>query len=100
MGKFDKYARSLIDRQSEALLLAVYGGLQDAVNRNGGELVGVGIKFGDEELLMTLRAVFPGGRMVAFVGAEGLPAGFVKATREAGRDQLRWREDKFSENGG
>jgi hypothetical protein len=95
MGKFDKYARSLIDRQSEALLLAVYGGLVAAVERGGGTLVGIGIRFGDEEVLLTLRADFPGGKMVAFVGAEHLPEGFVKATREAGRDQLRWREDKF-----
>jgi hypothetical protein len=95
MGKFEKYAESLIDRQREALLIAVYGGLEDAVSRNGGELLGLGIKFGDGELLMTLRAVFPAGRVVAFVGSENMPSAFVKATREAGRDQLRWREDKF-----
>lgn len=95
MGKFDKYARSLIDRQSEALLLAVYGGLEAAVQRGGGELVGIGVRFGEEEVLLTLRGVFPGGKMVAFVGGENMPGAFVKATREAGRDQLRWREDKF-----
>lgn len=95
MGDLDKYAASKHEIEKQALLLAVYGALSEAVSRGGGELQRVSLKLGEGECLMVLNARFPGGLMVGFVGAEDMPAAFVKATREAGRDQIRWREDNY-----
>lgn len=95
MGKVDKYAASKHELQKQALLLSVYGGLVEAVGRAGGELERISVRFGQGECLMILNARFPSGAMVGFVGADDLASVFVKATREAGRDKVRWREDEY-----
>jgi hypothetical protein len=79
-----------------ALLKAVDGGLDAAVSRAGGELTGYSVKFGYEDCLMVLKAVFPAGPMVAFVGAGDASGCYLKATREAGSDSLQWRQDKWA----
>lgn len=91
----NKYERSYIDRQREAVQLAVYGALIGAVERAGGQLNGLNVKFGEDEVLLILKAKFPGGHMIGYVGAEDLPQGMVKATREAGRDAIKWKPDKW-----
>jgi hypothetical protein len=75
--------------------LALYGGLDDAVSHAGGDLTGFSVRISDLDCLMTVRAQFPGGHMIAFVGAEDLAAVLVKAAREARSDALRWRVDNF-----
>lgn len=82
-------------REKDAAVFALYGGLEAAVGRSGGTLYGFSVKLQEGDCLMTLRAMFPAGRQVAFVGARDLVALFTKATREAGSDALRWREDNF-----
>lgn len=86
-------------RERTRVVISVYGGLETAVERAGGELVGFSIAYRGSDVLMTLRAVFPGGRMVGFVGAADLPAVFVKARRDAQGDNVRWREDNYRANG-
>jgi len=87
-------------RERSRVIVSIYGGLESAVERAGGELVGLSIAYRGGDVLMTLRAKFPAGRMVGFVGAADLPAVFVKAVREAGNDGVRWREDNYRSNGG
>jgi hypothetical protein len=87
-------------RERSRVVVSVYGGLEAAVGRAGGELVGLSVAWRGTDVLMTLRARFPAGRMVGFVGAADLPAVFVKAAREASADQVRWREDNYRVNGG
>lgn len=71
------------------------GGLQKAVEHNGGELLGLSVKFGQADCLVTLRAVFPGGRMVAFVGGDSLMSCLVKVHRDGFDGKLKWRTDKY-----
>lgn len=82
-------------KQKDAAVFALYGGLTGAVAHGGGELYGFSVKMQEGDCLMTLRAIFPAGRQVAFVGSDDLVGVFVKAVREARTDQLRWREDNF-----
>lgn len=82
------------------VLEAVYGGLYDAVGRAGGELTGLNVKWDGAEVLLVIKAVFPGGPMVGFVGAEDLAGGLVKAAREAVTDSIKWRADKWARKEG
>lgn len=96
MGQVEKYAEARFQKEKRALFLAVYGGLSAGVSRAGGELVGFSVKFGEADVFCTLRADFPAGRMVAFVGADDLSGCLVKAAREAKSDALRWKKDKWA----
>ncbi|MGB7067724.1 MAG: hypothetical protein WBF55_21495 [Syntrophobacteria bacterium] len=98
MGQVEKYQESRLDKEKEALFVAVYGGLEKAVERAGGILVRVAVNFGPVDCLIVISAEFPGGRMIAFVGSEDLAQGLVKATREASRDQLRWKPDEWAKS--
>lgn len=80
--------------------LALSGGLEDAIGHSGGVLLGVSLKISEYDCLMTLRAEFPGGGMVAFVGGSGIKECFLKAMLASRRDLLRWKEDKYRANGG
>jgi len=94
--QLDKKIEDRSRKLKDAAVLALYGGLEDAVGHAGGALTGFSVTVGDYECLMVLKAVFPGGKQVAFVGASGLPEVFVKASREAARDELRWKEDQWA----
>lgn len=95
MSRLQELQAAKAKRQAEAVLLSIYGGLENAVEHSGGILTGINIKFSGFEGLMTLKAEFPGGNMVSFCGASDLPGLFVKATTQAGSDGLKWREDEF-----
>jgi hypothetical protein len=84
-----------VDRERKAVLEALYGGLSRAVSRSGGELVGLSAKGWDAECLVVLKAVFPAGQMVCFVGSTSFPEALSKALREAQGEKLRWREDVY-----
>jgi hypothetical protein len=86
------------DRLARRRLLlekATIGGLESAVERAGGELLGISVKFHSYEVLVTLRAMFPAGKMVGFVGAADLCSALIKAANMAGRDEIRWRADRW-----
>lgn len=76
---------------------ACLGGLDAAVDRMGGELTGISLKTSDWDVLATLRADFPGGRMVAFVGGSSIGEVLRKAMYEGRRDGLRWKPCKYSD---
>jgi hypothetical protein len=88
-ARFQKLLRKSID-----------GGLESAVTRAGGQLLGVSFKLGEWEVLMVLKADFPGGPQVGFIGASSIGECFVKGMMEAAADKVRWREDKWRVNGG
>lgn len=85
--------------ERDASLLAMYGGLESGVAHAGGELVGLSVKFDGAGCLLTLKAHFPGGVMVGFVGGDDLAHVLRKAAAEAVRDNVKWREDKWRNNG-
>lgn len=84
------------EREHQAVLQAVYGGMAGAVQSSGGELVGFSVKLNQGDCLITLRAVFDSGPCIAFVGSEDLPAAMRKVVRELYRDRLGWREDRYA----
>lgn len=82
-------------KQDRVLVRAVRHGLERAVLRAGGEFTGFTAKINPVECLLVIKAVFPAGPMVAFVGSSDLAAAIVKAEYEAGRDNLRWKKDRY-----
>lgn len=83
-------------KQSRATMQAVYGGLESAVQHAGGVLNGITIKLNPGDCLFVIKASMPGGDMVAFIGADDMAGCFRKAQREAQRDALQWRVDKWA----
>lgn len=67
-----------------------------AVERAGAILVGVAINWRGDGWLGIVKVELSGRRQIAFVGAPGLAELFVKITREAGRDKLKWRDDRYA----
>lgn len=100
MSRLDVLLDRRMKLEREATLLAVYGGLEDGVSRAGGELVGLSVKFNGFDCLLTLKAAFPAGMMVGFVGGSDLARVLQKGAAEAARDTVKWREDKWRDNGG
>lgn len=82
--------------QDTAALRVLNGGLVAAVSRAGGELTGFTAKIDPVECLLVVKATFPGGPMVAFCGSADLKSALVKAAREASRDNLRWKPDRYA----
>lgn len=87
-------------RETKALLLSVYGGLANSITRSGGSLERISIRLHGSDTLMTLVAGFPAGSMVSHIGSSDLAGCFVRAAREAGRESLTWKPDKYRQNGG
>jgi len=83
-------------RKDSAALSVLNGGLVAAVSRAGGELTGFTAKIDPVETLLVIKAEFPGGPMVAFCGSADLKSALVKAAREAARDNLRWKQDRYA----
>jgi len=82
-----------LDKQT---LEACNGGLEAAVARAGGILRGLSIRIDEYEVLVTIKAEFPAGPQVAFVGSEDVGGAMRKGMREAARDALQWRTDKWA----
>lgn len=89
-----------LERKQAALERRVFnvlnGGLDAAVGRAGGELLGFSVKGGELDCLVVVRAEFPAGGQVAFFGGTDLPSTLIKAEAELKADRARWREDRFS----
>lgn len=100
MTRLDVIMAQKMEVERQASLLAIYGGLEQGVSKAGGELTGFSMRLGELDCLLTLRAVFPGGAMIGFVGGEDVAHCMRKGATEAARDLVRWRPDKWRGNGG
>ena len=83
-------------KRADRLARACEDGLTDAVGHAGGELTGVSVRIDPYECVMTIKAIFPAGPMVGFVGAGSLGDCVLKAERDSHSDQVRWRPDKWA----
>jgi hypothetical protein len=83
-------------RKATRVANAVDGGLERAVQRAGGDLLGLSVKLNPVECLLVIKAEFPAGRMVAFCASSDLASALIKAVHEAANDRLRWREDRYA----
>lgn len=84
------------ERKDQAATNAINYGLAGAVQAIGGELLGFSAKMQPEDVLLTLRAEFDGGRMIAFAGGYDLPSALIKAVNEVRANRVKWREDEYS----
>lgn len=71
------------------------GGLHTAISRAGGELLGMSVRYGKQDCLVTLRLRFPAGRFVCFVGGYSLAECLLKAYRDANNDRLKLKVDEY-----
>lgn len=99
MRDINSILKARVERERSQSLLAIYGGLKEAVGHQGAVLTGLSLKLGEFDTLLTLRGDFPTESMIAFVGAEDIPGVLCKAVREAKGDKLVWRTDNYSTNG-
>lgn len=79
-----------------AVLMALEGGLVDAVGHSGGDLQGFGVKLSGGDCLITIKAIVAGRPQIAFVGSDSMVNCLIKVVREARSDQLRWRDDQYA----
>ena len=96
--QLDEEREARAARRQDRVLLAINGGLYSGVSRAGGVLLGFSVKLDEFDCLLTLRAEFPAGRMVAFVGGYDLGDVLQKAAKGASSDGLRWRTDKWGKS--
>lgn len=79
-----------------ALVAAIEFNLAAAVGHSGGELLGFSAKLNHADCLLILRAQFPGGLQVAFVGSSSLADALRKGVRLGLADELNWRADRYA----
>lgn len=70
-------------------------GMMGSIAYAGGELSGFSMKIGQVDYLITLRARFPAGHMISWVGGENMVEVFLKAERLAASGELSWRQDRY-----
>lgn len=84
------------DKRQKALVRALEFELPGALETNGIMLLGLAIRYSAFDCLLTLKADIGGKTHVCFVGSDSIINCFLKATRDASNDGLRWREDRFA----
>lgn len=70
-------------------------GLSGTIAYQGGELTGFSMKVGNVDFLLTLRAHFPAGHLISWVGASSMVEVFLKAERLAAEGRMEWHGDKY-----
>lgn len=82
-------------KEALALHRALGGGIDSALQDAGYTLVGLSLKVGEGDCLLTLRLDNHEGAFVAFVGGQSVPTCLVKALREVRGGKLSYRQDKY-----
>lgn len=88
-------AKIALDRRPVAIEECLDYALLGAVAYCGGVMTGFSIKIGEVDILLTLRAEFPAGHMIAWVGGDSVVDIMLKAKRFASSEDLRWKADKY-----
>jgi hypothetical protein len=94
--KNDQEISSWEERTNDAALLAIAGELEASIAYAGAELTGFSVRLGAEETLMTIRVILAGRRQVCFIASGTIAQCFAKAVREAKKDKLRWKVDRYA----
>lgn len=85
----------ITERTAEKLSEVLSHGLVGSIAYNGGELTGFSMKVSQGDCLLTIRAHFPAGHMVAWVGSPNPIDCLLKASRDIARNVLNWKVDKY-----
>lgn len=83
-------------KEDNAVLLALDGGLVEAVGHSGAHLVGIALSYRGDGWLAVVKGELAGRRQVAFVGGGSLAKTLIKITNAGNGDKLQWRDDKYS----
>lgn len=100
MSRLDVEMDKRMSREKDATLLAIYGGLVSGVEHAGGDLIRISVSFDAVGCLLIIKAAFPAGVMVGFVGGEDMAQVLRKGAVDASRDLIKWRKDKWRDNVG
>ncbi len=84
-----------LERRTVALEECLDHGLFAAVAYSGGEMTGMSFKCGEDDYLLTIRALFPAGHMVCHVGGVKIADVLLKASRDGFSDKLSWSKDRY-----
>lgn len=87
-----------ISRRAKKLEEVLDHGLAGSIAYQGGELTGFSMKIGNVDYLVTLRAYFPAGHRISWVGAESMTEVILKAERLAAEGGLQWKEDRYKQD--
>lgn len=71
-------------------------GLEAPLADAGAVLTGFSVRYGEYEVLVTVRAVLAGKQQIAFVASDSLPGALIKLVAAAKSDKLRWKLDRFA----
>lgn len=88
--------RKKTDARAHALVSALDTQLSEVLELYGVTLLGIALRFGQWESLITLKADIGGVRSVAFTGSDTPSRAILKALSMAQNDSLRWREDRYN----
>lgn len=91
----DAKAEEREGRRRLELVKALEYGLADAIQSQGGVLLGLSIKYGEFDCLLTIRADFEGKRFISYTGSDSMINCFLKAYAEADRVASHWCVDKY-----
>lgn len=91
----DKRTQVEVSRRATKLEEVLDHGLAGSIAYQGGELTGFSLKIGNVDYLVTLRAYFPAGHRISWVGASSMTEVILKAERLAAGGLLDWLEDKY-----
>lgn len=93
--QLEQYQEQREAKRRKAILIAVEGGLGDALSHAGCVLLGFSVKLSGEDCLMTLRVLLAGREQISFVGGTDLGSCLIKCSRLARTDKLTFRDSKF-----
>lgn len=85
----------VVDRRAKKLEEVLDHGLAGTIAYQGGEFTGFSMKVGNVDYLLTLRAHFPAGHLISWVGASGMAEVILKAERLAAEGRMEWQGDKY-----
>jgi len=85
----------IADSHGTAVVYMVTGGFEHLVHEAGGVFLGFSLRSTMADSLLVIRAEFPAGRMVAFVGAGSGAHCLSRAHKDMRNGSLKWRLDRF-----
>ena len=92
----ERKAEAKKSRRLAAIGRAADSGLESTLSREGIDFVGLSYKNRLYDHLIVVKAVKDGEAVVAFIGASSFGDALLKAQREASRDKLVWKADRYS----
>jgi len=97
MDRVEAAIAKKMSRLRSDLWAAVAFGIFEGLEKDDIIPYGVSATFRGGDVLLTIKGVRAGERVVSFCGAGDWEHALVKAAREANAGKLHWRADKYSE---